>query len=174
MMRPLYYLAYGSNLHPLRLRERVPSAKFLFITKLEQYQLFFEKLGQDDSAKCNIRQTGQSNDRVYAAMYQISAHHKPLLDKFEGLNAGYIDQQLRVQHGDRELACFSYIAQAQYIVDKLKPYHWYTALVIEGARYLQFPDDYVAGILSIEAKVDKDAERNRMHQALISRMSGYR
>ena len=171
--KPLYYLAYGSNLHPLRLIERVPSARYLFNVELEQYRLFFEKQGQDDSAKCNIRQTGRAGDKVYGAMYQISAQHKPLLDEFEGLNAGYMDHRLTLQHQGQEYDCFSYVAQPAYIVEGLKPYHWYKALVIQGARYLQFPGGYLRGIQSYESAPDNDTERNRSHQALIERMSTY-
>lgn len=173
LYQQLYYLAYGSNLHPLRLIERVPSAKLLFPIELEKYRLYFEKQGQDDSGKCNIRQTGQSDDKVHAAMYQISMQHKPLLDEFEGLNAGYMDHQLTLQHQGQEYDCFSYFAQAAHIVEGLKPYHWYKELVIQGVRYLQFPDDYLVGIRSVESMPDKDIERCREHQTLISRMSEY-
>ena len=57
-MTLLYYLAYGSNLHPVRLTERVPSARFLGLTSLFGYQLRFHKRHEPDgSGKCNMYHT---------------------------------------------------------------------------------------------------------------------
>lgn len=167
----LYYLAYGSNLHPLRLKERVPSAKLMFTLVLEQYRLFFEKRGQDNSAKCNIRMTGQASDTVYAAMYQITGQHKILLDAFEGLGAGYIDQQLQVNHQGRSFDCFSYFAQSGHIVNDMKPYHWYKALVLQGAQHLHFPAPYLSSIARVESMPDEDSQREKIHRALIAQMA---
>lgn len=171
MAKQLYYLAYGSNLHPLRLVERVPSAKFMFTFALEQFRLLFEKRGQDNSAKCNIRPTGQASDTVYAAMYQISARHKSLLDEFEGLGAGYIDQRLQVSHQGRCFDCFSYIAQPGHIVSDMKPYHWYKALVLHGAQHLHFPAAYLSFIAGVDSMPDGDLQREKVHHALIAQMA---
>jgi len=172
-MSQLYYLAYGSNLHPLRLLERVPSAAFLFSFELEQYRLLFEKKGQDDSGKCNIRFTGRPDDKVHAAMYQLEAQHKPLLDAFEGLGEGYVEQAMQLEHQSQSYACFSYIAQPEYIETDLKPYHWYKSLVLLGAQYLEFPEDYIADIELVDSRQDFDALRQEEHKQLLSRIASY-
>ena len=53
MSATLLYFAYGSNLHPERLRERVPSAESLGVARLEAHVLRFHKRGRDGSGKCD-------------------------------------------------------------------------------------------------------------------------
>lgn len=45
-------LAYGSNLHPLRLRKRVSTANLIGIVEMQGYQLAFHKRSTDESGKC--------------------------------------------------------------------------------------------------------------------------
>ena len=52
-MTLIKYFAYGSNLHPQRFQERVPSGKFLALAALTRHTLLFHKRGQDGSSKCN-------------------------------------------------------------------------------------------------------------------------
>ncbi len=172
-MSVLYYLAYGSNLHPLRLIERVPSAQLMFTAELKRYQLCFHKRGQDDSGKCNMQASTRASDRVFTAVYQISAQHKPLLDDFEGLGDGYLDHPLTLHHQGREYQCFSYFAQPEHIEEGLKPYDWYKSLVLQGARYLCFPEAYIAAIEANVSVPDQDQHRRDAHQALIRRMAAY-
>ena len=166
-----YYFAYGSNLHPLRLTERIHSARLISSAELAGYRLTFDKHGQDGSSKCNLQQSGRPSDRVHGAIYQIASKHKPQLDEFEGLGAGYIDQEIELSVDGRRYRCFSYFAQAGYITDLLKPYEWYRQLVLEGARYLQFPSAYVAQIAAVASVSDPDIERELRHWRLIERMS---
>jgi len=56
-MSTLYYFAYGSNLHPLRLQARLSSAQLIGTTILPGYALKFHKLGHCLSGKCNIVRT---------------------------------------------------------------------------------------------------------------------
>ena len=53
-MEIINYFAYGSNLHPMRLMERVPSAKFVGTVEIKKYRLTFHKKSIDDSSKCNM------------------------------------------------------------------------------------------------------------------------
>ena len=149
--RVLYYFAYGSNLHPVRLGERVPSANLLGVSELGKYRLVFHKKGQDGSSKCNLVQTGGECDQVYGAIYQLEQKHKNALDRIEGKGYGYRDQQIMMQDQGQEYNCFTYFAQRSHIAEKLKPYHWYKQLVVLGPRYLHFPNSYVIAIESIVA-----------------------
>lgn len=169
----LYYLAYGSNLHPVRLRERVPSAELLDVVELRPYRLAFQKRGQDGSSKCNLARTGEESGEVYGAIYQIDSAHKPILDRFEGNGKGYRDSQLTVEFHGKEYSCLTYLAQPSYIANSLKPYHWYKELVVLGARHLRFPKSYVLSIELIESVEDPDEERRMQHQRLIDRILQY-
>ena len=167
----LYYLAYGSNLHPVRLRERVPSAELLDVVELRSYRLAFQKRGQDGSSKCNLTLTGEASDGVHGAIYQIDSAHKPILDRFEG--NGYHDSQLTVEFDGQEYSCLTYLARPSYIENSLKPFHWYKELIVLGARHLRFPHAYVRFIESIESVKDPDEERQIHNQRLIDRILQY-
>ena len=166
----LYYFAYGSNLHPVRLTERVPSAKFVGAVELAHHDLAFHKKSRDGSGKCNLLHTGAESDLVHGAIYQLDPEHKSILDKYEGKGSGYMDKPLKVQHQGQDYSCYTYLAQPSHIVDHLQPYHWYKKLVLLGARYLQFPHYYLAAIESIKSIDDPDASRRKEHDVLIKKI----
>lgn len=82
----MYYAAYGSNLHPLRLRERVASARLIGTHFLADWSLRFHKRSRDKSAKCNIDAGGSG---IYVAVSDISVADMRTLDGIEGLGSGY-------------------------------------------------------------------------------------
>ena len=164
----LYYLAYGSNLHPLRLQERVPSSRLLGCLALPGYRLAFHKLGQDGSGKCNIVRTEGADHRVHAALFSLEAWEKALLDGFEG--AGYAVEEMALEWQGKTIRPFIYIAEAEWIDDALLPYRWYREIVGLGARYHGLADEYIGSIENQEAIEDPVAERGQRHGHLIERM----
>ena len=171
-MNMLYYLAYGSNLHPLRLTVRVPSARFLGLTKLSGYELRFHKRHEPDaSGKCNMYQTGQETDTVIGAIYAMQASEKPLLDRCEG--PGYLCDTMRVDYAGKPHDCFVYIAEDSHIDDELVPYCWYKNIVLLGAEYHCMPQPYLAQIRGVPVTRDPDEARHRLHYDLIDQMKNY-
>jgi hypothetical protein len=170
----IHYFAYGSNLHPMRLMERVPSSKLVAVVKHSHHSLAFHKKSNDGSSKCNLFSTGSESDLVYGAIYKLKSEHKNELDKFEGKGYGYIDSQITLVHEGKEYTCFTYIAQQSHIVDNLKPYHWYKQLIVLGARHLQFPDLYISSIGSVGSVEDLDLKRRKEKEVLIENMIKYR
>jgi gamma-glutamylcyclotransferase (GGCT)/AIG2-like uncharacterized protein YtfP len=164
----LNYLAYGSNLHPQRLMERVPSAELTGALTLTGYRLTFHKRGQDNSGKCNLFLTHDQNDQVHCALYRMAMDHKPLLDQFEGL--GYRDTEIQVQHNDELIQCFVYIAESSHIDDSQKPYSWYKDIVLLGCEYHGLPEAYLSHIHQVESSKDPDPQRRDTHQELIARL----
>jgi gamma-glutamylcyclotransferase len=170
----LHYFAYGSNLHPVRLLERVHSAQLVGVIELSQHRLAFQKRGRDGSSKCNLVCTGEESDGVCGAIYQMDSAHKKDLDYFEGNGNGYLDEQLTVELHGQEYRCFTYFAQQSYIDNDLKPYHWYKDLVVLGSRHLQFPDVYVRSIELIESVEDPDKTRRKHHERVIEKIVNFR
>ena len=76
------YAAYGSNLHPLRLSRRLPSAELISSAYLPDWSLHFHKRSIDESGKCNIRRGGSG---VHYAIFEISLEDKLALDRIEGV-----------------------------------------------------------------------------------------
>ena len=167
------YFAYGSNLHPLRLIERVPSASLVGVIELTKHRLMFHKHSTDGSSKCNLVHTGSEADLIYGAIYEIDPAHKSDLDRVEGKGYGYLDHQLSLQHQGLAYTCFTYLAQPSYIVDHLKPYHWYKQLVVLGARYLKFPDSYIHSIASVESVEDPEENRRIKNEMLMKNIINY-
>lgn len=168
----IYYFAYGSNLHPMRLMERVPSAELVGVAKHPNHVLTFHKKSNDGSSKCNM--FNSESDQIYGAIYKLKPEHKNELDKFEGKGYGYIDNQITLEHDEIEYTCFTYLAKQSHIVSDRKPYHWYKKLVILGASYLQFPGTYISSIEAVESIEDSDATRRKEKEALIERIINYR
>jgi gamma-glutamylcyclotransferase len=157
------YAAYGSNLHPLRLQERVPSATLLTCVNVPNWQLLFHKRGQDGSGKCSIARSEQS---VYFAIFDMAAAHKPALDRAEGLNFGYEHTVLSIAgHGD----CFAYVASHSHVEERLQPFSWYKELVLAGMEYHRLPAAYLQTVQAIESLVDTDSRRHAHHMELAAR-----
>lgn len=163
----IYYFAYGSNLHPVRLTERVPSAELIGAAEWPHHRLAFHKKSDDGSGKCNMHYSGSGSDLVYGAIYRMRPEHKHQLDRFEGRGYGYTDSQIVLGHGGNEYTCFTYLAQQTHIVDRLMPYHWYKKLVILGARYLGFPESYIASIDAVPSTEDPDPARRKASEMLV-------
>lgn len=168
----LKYFAYGSNMHPLRLRQRVPSCRPLGIAKLGGYTLRFHKRGQDGSGKCNILYTGRGPDQVIGVVYAMEAIEKPRLDRAEGLGKGYEEVTLNILIEDNEQMVFCYQAQPNYIDDTLKPFSWYKELVLGGSRAHRLPEAYVRQLELLEALPDADRARTAMHLRILSAYDG--
>lgn len=169
----LFYLAYGSNLHPYRIAQRVPSASLVGIAALPGKRLVFHKKSRDGSAKCMFVDTGRDTDTLYGAVYAIDSREKPTLDEIEGVGVGYDVQTIDVEIGDAEFETFTYAADKAYIRPDLLPYDWYRELVLLGAEYHGLPADYVAAIAANGSVADPDEKRAREKNALLEVMRRY-
>ena len=154
----MLYAAYGSNLHPRRLRKRVPSADLVGCAKIEGWSLNFNKRGKDGSGKCSI---GISrNSFVYVAVYDMDPEDTSILHKVEGLGYGYDEKEVGVPgYGD----CYTYVGTD--LDPELSPYDWYRDLVLAGCEFLEVPVSYTQTIATLPCIVDPDrarAEKNRL------------
>lgn len=168
--RQLYYLAYGSNLHPLRLRERVPSATLLGLVRVPGRSLRFHKRGQDQSAKCDLV-PATAGASAFGALYALKASDKPRLDAAEGAGRGYDEATLEVALAGAAFAPFVYLAAPTHVEPTLRPFHWYKRLVIAGARHHRLPPEYLAFLEAVPSVPDPDADRVRRHEVLLGRMT---
>ncbi len=170
MNEHVLYYAYGSNLHPERLRARIPSSRFICIAPLAGYQLRFHKRGEDQSAKCNAAHTGEKEHLVLGAVFNMKLSEKSLLDNIEG--EGYNAESVNIKVGNRFLEAFMYVAHEPFIDDGLSPFQWYKEFVYLGAGYHRFPDHYLQAISSVKAITDQDSERQSANELVLARMRG--
>jgi len=160
----IQYAAYGSNLHPLRLAERVTSTRLLGTSHVPGWSLQFHKRGNDGSAKCNISRLGEG---VHVAVFEMAEVEKEKLDKIEGLGKGYTDSMIDVPEFG---SCFTYLGSVSHICDELIPYDWYKEMVLLGCRKLDFPSGYASAIEAVKARRDPDGNRSREQWQFVERL----
>lgn len=164
----MHYLAYGSNLHPLRLALRVPNSRLVGIIQLDGCRLTFHKRSTDGSSKCNLDFTENPDHVAHAAVYEIPQDEVPLLDAAEGLGAGYFKEKMSITVNGEPFLVFVYLASQSHVVANLEPYHWYKGFVLAGARKHQFPATYLQQIVAVASKPDlKDSRRIEMENLLV-------
>ena len=163
-MSCIRYAAYGSNLHPVRLTERLPSARLLGAGRLPAFSLSFEKRSLDGSGKCTISPGGGG---VYVAVYEISLADKQQLDMIEGVGKGYACITVDVPGFNH---CTTYIAEDSHRDPAARPYDWYRELVLLGCRYHGFPAEYIRHVGEVDADCDGNLERRADNHRLLMRM----
>jgi len=161
------YFAYGSNLHPGRLVERLEQVRLLSSAHLGDYRLVFHKQGRDGSGKCDI--VPARGARVLGALYEISRDALLKLDRIEG--RGYRRVRVRVAAGPAgtEHDAWTYRARPVARVAGAQPMTWYRDLVLAGAQYHQLPKEYIAELANIAARRDTHFLRNRYARSLPQR-----
>lgn len=164
----MHYLAYGSNLHPLRLQRRTPSARLLGTVELPRWRLHFDKQGSDGSSKCTLCSDDDPHDLAHGAVFALDAAEVDLLDAAEGLGAGYDKHEMTVRLAGKPLPVFVYLASASHRIVDGSPYHWYRDLVLAGARHHGFPSAYLAQIARVASRGDPDSQRRRKMEALLA------
>lgn len=172
-MGTLHYFAYGSNLHPLRLQERVPSAEVIGVVAAGATKLTFSKIGNDQSGKCSIHPSDNPEDTVFGVLYQMNSRDKAKLDKVESKGHGYDEHTVSVELAGQSYRPFTYVADSRYVDVALQPYEWYKQFVIVGARYHGMPRDYISWLESIEANPDPDAARATENSARLHAMKDF-
>jgi len=153
----MLYLAYGSNLLPARLRARIPDARLVGTCRIPGRRLAFHLAGSDGSAKCDI--PPEAGSCAYGALYRLDGEGWSRLDAIEGLQVSYVRQGLRVLDSPKTRTAEAYVAIEERIDEGLRPYGWYKSLVLAGARYHGFPEEYVSSIGNVPELPDPDRSR---------------
>jgi gamma-glutamylcyclotransferase len=169
-VREHYYLAYGSNLHPLRLIQRVPSARLVGAVPLPGYRLAFHKRGMDGSAKCDLELTDESGAIAYGAVFSVAAKEIDRLDQLEDVGDGYFKEQVTLRIDGAAVSAFIYFASYTHIEPALRPFDWYKGLVLAGARHHGFPQGYVEQIEAVPHRPDPDGLRCAEMAALLANL----
>lgn len=160
----LRYAAYGSNLHPVRLTARLPSAELLGHSFVTGLSLRFDKRSRDGSAKCGI---DAGSEGVYVAVFDVSERERAALNDIEGIGHGYEPLDVDVPGFGH---CFSYRATPSHVQPGLPAYDWYREYVLLGCLLHGFPEDYTAAVASKTVTHDPDSARRRQNWDVIARI----
>lgn len=163
MTGTVYYLAYGSNLHPARLQARLPSSVLVARVEIPGRMLVYHKRGQDGSGKCNLVET-DSGALSYGALYQLDSRDVETLDRIE---AGYRRADISLLMDGQQVSAFTYLARESMIAPQLRPFDWYQKLVIVGAQYLGIHSGYLQQLQCWPCLYDTDASRRTQQLQLL-------
>ena len=158
----MLYFAYGSNMCLARLRARVPSSVPQAVGYLTGYRLVFNKRSADGSGKGNIERTRNRSDRVYGVVFEFDAAERHQLDQAE---YGYEAVTVAVHLVDSAIEAMTYSAISKDA--RLKPYHWYKAFVVQGAKEHGLPSDYIAQLELVLSVDDADLARQAHNEAIL-------
>ena len=148
----IHCLAYGSNLHPFRLVQRVGSAKPIGVVPMPGKRIEFHKRSQDGSGKCHFYEPGGAHDIMYGVVYEFDSAEKGKLDALEGLGKGYNEQLVAFSLNGVTHQAYVYVAASTHIDASLVPYDWYKEMVLLGARYHGLPPEYIAQIEAVDVR----------------------
>jgi len=158
--------AYGSNMLTARLRKRVRSAVAVGIGYLPGHVLRWHKRSRDGSGKCDAETTGRNADVVWGVLFELNAAEKPRLDDAEGLGNGYDERQVEIITDRGIVRAVAYIATAKD--PSLRPYHWYKAFVVEGAREHALPQEYLQSLENAPSVPDPIPARAAENERLLT------
>jgi gamma-glutamylcyclotransferase (GGCT)/AIG2-like uncharacterized protein YtfP len=143
----MYYFAYGSNMNWPQMQRRCPSARFVCVARLANYQFGITRHSR-------LRDCGTANvfladgNEVWGTVYEVSEADLAILDRFED---GYRREILPVcafANGKQPLNALVYIAEIEN--DVPRPSAEYKRLILDGAKHWDLPAAYLSMLEKIQ------------------------
>lgn len=141
------YFAYGSNLSPVRMRERIAGARALGAARLAGRRLCFDKRGMDGSGKANLRDDPHAS--VWGALYRFDPDEWRRLDGFE---PGYARVGVEVEWRGETRAAQTYMSGE--LTEDPVPLAGYKRWIVEGARAHGLPEAWIRWLESLPERAD--------------------
>jgi gamma-glutamylcyclotransferase len=151
-MISLHYFAYGSNMNWPQMQRRCPSAQFVCVARLVNYEFGITRHSR-------LRNCGTANvipahgKEVCGIVYDVSEADLVTLDSFED---GYRRELMPVYalgDGTQPLLVLIYVADIETNVPRSNAE--YKRLILEGARHWSLPASYLALLEAIQAAEDR-------------------
>jgi len=120
-----YYIAYGSNLNVAQMALRCPTARFIGVSRIENYRLCFKGGGF-----CTIEPF--EGEYVPVGVWEIKPKDEVSLDIYEGVPTHYFKETLSVKVAGKEYDAMVYIMNLR--ADYAKPSRSYFDAVLSGYR----------------------------------------
>lgn len=152
-----FYFAYGSNMNPARVAERIGRTRRALSGVLPDHALRFDKASRVAGiAHANV--VPVSGDRVEGALFELETPDQiRLMDPFEGYPREYGRHRLPVVTHEGYIEAWVYIAAPGTTAGSLKPAWEYLAHLLEGEPFLT--PEYFARLARVEtvSGLDKNA-----------------
>jgi hypothetical protein len=141
------YFAYASFLHPDRIGEVAPGAKFLFTAHYPETRLAFVKTGADGATATLTHDPAHT---VWGGVFEIPSAEVDALveaEAKEGRSPGF-DHKAVDREGNKH-DCLAFVAAGPPDPDKL-PTPEYLETMVSGARHWSLPAGWVMGLEDLE------------------------
>src|SRR6266542_2187724 len=137
----LYYFAYGSNMNWPQMQRRCPSASFVCVACLANYQFGITRLSRlRDCATANVFPIDQQE--VGGIVYEVSEADLVSLDGFEDGYRRKILPVCALADGKQPLNALVYCAEIEK--DVPLPGAEYKRLILDGAKHWNLPASYLS------------------------------
>lgn len=145
-MTRFVYFAYGSNMLTQRLAARCASAAVIGPARLADHHVTYCLASEDGSAKAGL--LPKADATAWGVLFWVATAEIGVLDGFEGAPDVYRREEVTVKRidSDEDLVAVTYLPQPRFLVENGRPYAWYRALCVGGARQHQLDLDRVAGL----------------------------
>jgi hypothetical protein len=133
----MLHFAYGSNMHRALMRKHAPAAVALGVAQLANYRFLITADGYASVAPAQAQ-------TVYGLLWRLTPRDRVTLDLWENIAGGlYRAATLPVHHDGRHVPALVYLAR-QRPEGEAKP--GYMEIVVQAARELNLPADYVVAL----------------------------
>ncbi len=133
----MLHFAYGSNMHRGVMRKHAPTALPLGLARLADHRFVITADGYASVAPAR-------RHSVYGVLWRLTPRDRVTLDLWENIAAGqYRAEMLPVLQGGRRRPALVYLARQRPVG---RPKAGYMEIVVEAARTLELPKDYVASL----------------------------
>jgi gamma-glutamylcyclotransferase (GGCT)/AIG2-like uncharacterized protein YtfP len=138
-----HVFAYGSNLDPARMVDRVPSARVVGRSELSGHELRFHKRGwQDGTGKANAFGPVDGGAVVHGVIYEVAEDDLAALDVHEtGYERRLLSFDVDGLSANGSVEAWVYLATPAVIDDSLLPTPWYLHHVVTGAKAHGLPGE---------------------------------
>lgn len=143
-----YYFGYASNMALWVMAELCAEHSVVGVARLPDYKLDFRRFSP--GWKGGVGDLVESpGDEVWGVLYQIDAACHDALDAKENYGVGYtsLDVEVTLRDGEK-ITCTTYS-----IINKspetIAPSKYYLETILEGAKEMNLPKDYIARLKAI-------------------------
>ena len=149
---PLYYFAYGSNMNWPQMQRRCPSAQFVCVARLVNYEFGITRHSR-------LRNCGTANvfpahgKEVCGIVYDVSEADLVTLDSFEDGYRRELRPVYALGDGAQPLVVLIYVAEIETNAPRSNAE--YKRLILEGARHWSLPASYLALLEAFQAAEDR-------------------
>jgi gamma-glutamylcyclotransferase len=141
----LSYFAYGSNMDPKQIKERLGRIPKTQCASLKDYCLRFNKVDQKMAGVGYANIIHSRGKTVCGVLYEVTEEEMNKIDHYEGISRGHYRREsveVEIASDNNNRACaIAYIAYRGKIKEGLRPTAEYLKRLLAGRKYL--PEEYL-------------------------------